>query len=72
MRRGGRHRAAAYPLTKISAWVDATDWAWLQSRHRYDASAVLRQLIGQYRRKIEEPEEELAPLDLEELDLENL
>jgi len=53
--RGGRHRAAAYPLTKISAWVDEADWRWLQCRHRYDASAVLRRLISEYRQKIEEP-----------------
>jgi hypothetical protein len=58
-----------YPLTKISAWVGAADWEWLQSRHRYDASAVLRQLIGDYRRKMERPHtaEDFAALDLEGL-----
>lgn len=68
MARPGRHHVAAYPLTKISAWVDDDDWQWLQTRHRYEASAVLRRLIHDYRRSIEEPQQfDLATLDLDEL-----
>jgi len=55
MARSGRHKATSYELTKISAWVGADDWAFLQSRHRYAASDVLRRLIHEYRLKVETP-----------------
>jgi hypothetical protein len=57
-------------VTKISLWVGADDWAWLQTLHRYDASRVVRDLIGNYRRKIEAPR--TARDDLEALDLDRL
>jgi len=70
MRRGGRHHATSYPVTKICAWVGKSDWQWLQARHPHEASAVLRRLIGNYRRQCEGYE---APeFELESLDLENL
>ena len=69
MARGGRHQATSYPVTKISLWVGADDWTWLQTRHRYDASRVVRDLIGDYRRQTEAPgwAEEIESLDLEGL-----
>ena len=69
MARPPRHQATSYPVTKISLWVGADDWARLQTRHRYDASRVIRDLIGDYRRQTEAPRwaEELADLDLEGL-----
>jgi hypothetical protein len=72
MARGGRHQATSYQVVKISAWVSATDWSWLQSRHPHQASDVLRRLIGDYRRKMEGRErphtaEDFAALDLERL-----
>jgi hypothetical protein len=55
MARGGRPPAESYPQTKISLWVGADDWRWLTARHRFHASTKVRQLIGDYRRKIEGP-----------------
>jgi hypothetical protein len=68
----GRHKAASCQLTKISAWVGADDWQWLRSRHWYDASAVLRRLIANYRLKIEGPREYEERESLEGLDLDAL
>jgi hypothetical protein len=71
MARGGRHQATSYPVVKICVWVGRDDWQWMQSRHPYAASDVLRRLIGDYRRTIEglEPREfeELTAVDLEGL-----
>jgi hypothetical protein len=51
MRRPRRHSATPYPTTKISMWVSKADWQWLQTRHRFDASRVVRQLISDYCQK---------------------
>jgi hypothetical protein len=55
---------APYPLCKIALWVGADDWEWLKARSRpLGASRVVRELIHEYRRNIEEP----TPLDIEEV-----
>ena len=59
----------AYPLHKITLWIRADDWPWLQARHRYDASRVIRELVIEYRRKVEERE---APAKFDAADLANL
>jgi len=63
----GRHKEIG--RVKICAWIDAHDWAWLQTRHRYQASDRLRWLLKQYRHQVENPREfkEWEPLPLEEL-----
>jgi hypothetical protein len=68
MARGGRRQATSYPLTKITLWVGVDDWEWLQARHRYHASRVIRNLIIEHRRNIEQPETpQWEALDLEGL-----
>jgi len=64
----GRYRATTQPTVRITFWGLADDWAWMRSRHPFDASAALRRLISDYRRQAEEPSE----IDLEPLDLDNL
>jgi hypothetical protein len=51
MRRPRRRPAVSGPTVKISMWVGASDWQWLQTRHRNDASRVVRDLIADYVRK---------------------
>ena len=46
----------SYSLHKITLWLRASDWAWLQARHRYGASKVIRDLVIEHRRQIEEYE----------------
>jgi hypothetical protein len=53
--RGRRHRATEDELIKITVWVSAADWEWLQFREKYGASAVVRELIRRYRRECEGP-----------------
>jgi hypothetical protein len=57
---------AAYPLRKMSIWVGVDQWEFLRARRGSygGASQIIRNLIDQYRRNIEEPE---APLDIEEV-----
>jgi hypothetical protein len=71
MRRPRRHPAVSCPTTKISVWVSAADWAWLQTRHRFDASRVVRELIGDYCRRTQNPQAPHAD-DWDPADLANL
>jgi hypothetical protein len=70
MRRGGR-RKISHLHVKVSLFIDRTNWEWLTTRHRYDASKVVRDLVADYRRKIEEPTRSAAQ-DLADLDLDLL
>ena len=63
--RGGRHREP-YTLHKITLWIRDIDWPWLQAKYPNDASRVIRNLIIEHRRKIEELE---APRGTERWDL---
>jgi hypothetical protein len=63
---------AAYPLRKMTIWIGVDQWEWLQARRGSYAGAakIIRDLVDQHRREIEEPE---APRWAEEaLDLEGL
>jgi len=61
-----RHREP-YSMRKITIWIRDEDWPWLRAQGRpRGASRIIRELIVDYRRKIEEPR------DLEGLDLEGL
>jgi hypothetical protein len=53
-----------YPMTKVTLWIRAEDWPWLQARYPYGASRVIRDLIIEHRREIEELE---APRKFEEV-----
>ena len=62
----------AYPLYKITVWIRDGDWEWLRARcGPRGASRIVRELIVDYRREMEELE---APqsFDPESFNLEGL
>lgn len=64
----GRHQATWYPLVKISLWVGADDWRWLQTQCPNDASRVIRDFLLTLRKESEERDAQRAqPLDLSQL-----
>src|SRR6516164_7688932 len=51
------HPRAAYPPCKITLWVGEDDWEWLKARSGpLGASRIVRDLIIEHRRKIEDLE----------------
>ena len=62
----GRHKEAEGRI-KISLWIDGSDWAWLAQHHRGAASQVVRDLVAEYRERVEAPRGRVESLNLEGL-----
>jgi hypothetical protein len=60
-------------MCKISLWIRLSDWPWLHQRYgSHGASKVIRELIVEHRRKIEELEAPRTTKELTEANLKTL
>ena len=63
----------SYPLHKVTLWLRASDWPWLQARYPNKATTMIRDLVIEHRRQIEDYESQgmrgiaATALDLDKL-----
>jgi hypothetical protein len=67
MLRPRRHPVMTCPSVKVTLLLAKEDWVFLQRRHPFGASAVLRDLIAQYRSRCEHRDQDEVPFDRESL-----